>query len=93
LLGNKQESGNVEINWRLAETDNYKLDYLKLLLSLENKINSILSSNISNHDIGQFLNLLTNIHLTPQKIIGGMDNLFAGSFIRSSALIPAIIRN
>jgi CRISPR-associated endonuclease/helicase Cas3 len=93
LLGNKQENGNVEINWRLAETDNYKLDYLKLLLSLENKINSILSSNISNHDIGQFLNLLTNIHLTPQKIIGGMDNLFAGSFIRSSALIPAIIRN
>lgn len=93
LLGNKQENGNVEINWRLAETDNYKLDYLKLLLSLENKINSILSSNIGNRDIEHFLNLLTNIHLTPQKIIGGMDNLFAGSFIRSSALIPAIIRN
>jgi CRISPR-associated helicase Cas3 len=93
LLGNKQESGNVEINWRLAETDNYKLDYLKLLLSLENKINNILSSNIGNRDIEHFLNLLTNIHLTPQKIIGGIDNLFAGSFIRSSALIPAIIRN
>jgi CRISPR-associated endonuclease/helicase Cas3 len=93
LLGNKQENGNVEINWRLAETDNYKLDYLKLLLSLENKINNILSSNIGNRDIEHFLNLLTNIHLTPQKIIGGIDNLFAGSFIRSSALIPAIIRN
>lgn len=91
LLTNKAENDKVEINWRLAEIDKNKLDYLKLILSLERKINDIISSAKKNTDMEQFLNLITNIHLTPQKIIGELDSLFAGSFIRSSALIPVIV--
>ena len=91
LLTNKAENDKVEINWRLAEIDKSKLDYLKLILSLERKINDIISSAKKNTNMEQFLNLITNIHLTPQKIIGELDSLFAGSFIRSSALIPVIV--
>jgi len=91
LLTNKAENDKVEINWRLAETDKNKLDYLKLILSLERKINDIISSAKKNTNMEQFLNLITNIHLTPQKIIGELDSLFGGSFIRSSALIPVIV--
>jgi CRISPR-associated helicase Cas3 len=91
LLTNKTENDKVEINWRLAETDKNKLDYLKLILSLESKINDIISSAKRNPDMERFLNLITNIHLTPQKIIGELDYLFAGSFIRSSALMPVIV--
>jgi len=91
LLTNKAENDKVEINWRLAEIDKNKLDYLKLILSLERKINDIISSAKKNTNMEQFLNLITNIHLTPQKIIGELDSLFAGSFIRSSALIPVIV--
>ena len=91
LLTNKAENDKVEINWRLAETDKNRLDYLKLILSLERKINDIISSAKKNTNMEQFLNLITNIHLTPQKIIGELDSLFGGSFIRSSALIPVIV--
>ena len=91
LLTNKAENDKVEINWRLAEIDKSKLDYLKLILSLERKINDIISSAKKNTNMEQFLNLITNIHLTPQKIIGELDSLFGGSFIRSSALIPVIV--
>jgi CRISPR-associated helicase Cas3 len=91
LLTNKTENDKVEINWRLAEADKNKLDYLKLILSLESKINDIISSAKRNPDMERFLNLITNIHLAPQKIIGELDYLFAGSFIRSSALMPVIV--
>ena len=92
LLTKRTENEKVEINWRLAENDKDKLDYLKLIISLENRINNIISSATNNTVIKQFLDLLTNIHLTPQKIIGQIDSLFAGSFIRSSTLIPVIVR-
>ncbi|BDB98568.1 CRISPR-associated helicase Cas3' [Saccharolobus caldissimus] len=77
------------INWRLPEKD--KPDYLKLILAIDENINNIMQK--EREDINNFLNFITNIIQTPQRIIGKIDELFNGSFIRSTSLVPVIVKN
>jgi len=79
----------IEINWRLPEEN--KLDYLKLVLSLD----SIVAQKISkyNYKIRESLNLLKNLTLEPSRIISKIDEEFGGSFVRSSSIIPVALGN
>lgn len=83
----KMKGKECEINWRLPEKE--KLDYLKLIIGIEREI----KVNRENQEVSNFLNLLNNITLSPQKIIGRIDELFDGSFIRSTSLVTMIVNN
>jgi len=77
------------MNWRLPEKD--KPDYLRLILAIDKSVNNIMQK--EREDINNFLNFITNIIQTPQRIIGKIDELFNGSFIRSTSLVPVILKN
>jgi len=77
------------MNWRLPEKD--KPDYLRLILAIDKSVNNIMQK--EREDINNFLNFITNIIQTPQRIIGKIDELFNGSFIRSASLVPVILKN
>lgn len=77
------------MNWRLPEKD--KPDYLRLILAIDKSVNNIMQK--ERGDINNFLNFITNIIQTPQRIIGKIDELFNGSFIRSTSLVPVILKN
>ena len=78
------------INWRLPEKE--RMDYLRLIMGIEQEIESVIKHSESDPNVKNFLTLLSNIILSPQKIIGNLDELFHGSFIRSSSLIPMVVR-
>jgi CRISPR-associated endonuclease/helicase Cas3 len=75
---NTYKCRKVNINWRLPSKD---IDYLKLLMSIENP-NIPTTSRIS-----AFLDLLTHYRLKPTEILKTIDEEFNGSFIRSAALL------
>lgn len=77
------------MNWRLPEKD--KPDYLRLILAIDKSVNNIMQK--EREYINNFLNFITNIIQTPQRIIGKIDELFNGSFIRSTSLVPVILKN
>jgi len=57
------------MNWRLPEKD--KPDYLRLILAIDKSVNNIMQK--EREDINNFLNFITNIIQTPQRIIGKID--------------------
>lgn len=87
-LPNGLKVKKVKINWRLAD-EKADLDYLKLLLSIDGGNDIIMKS--TKDDVQKTLDFLSKIVNTPEKVIGIIDDVFEGTFIRSAALIPLVI--
>ena len=89
VLRKGEKDGHYEINWRLPEKE--KMDYLKLIMGIEDSVRKVIEKANDDQGVSSFLYLLNNIILSPQKIIGNLDDLFQGSFIRSSSLVSMIV--
>ncbi len=80
----------VNINWRLPD-EKANIDYLKLVLSIDSGTINIMKN--TEKSIKNTLDFLSKIVSTPEKVVGVIDDVFEGSFIRSTALIPIVIND
>jgi len=81
---------DVAINWRLAEKNENKYDYLQLLADIDSYVEKLIDNKKSN--ISSTLKFLSNVTTSPYEAITTIDEKFKGSFIRSASLVSLVIK-
>ncbi len=90
MFGKDGKSIKALINWRAPASDD-TLDYLKLIASLDDHVDRRIKDEGISGGIRASLRKLADITDAPRRVLRELDEVFKGSFVRASALIPLFV--